>query len=116
MSQPVVLPHRNEEEALDKRAVRQGKPEFAVTRLRSGPRERENAPAYPPDQDILICVSLTPAARSSHWTVTPKRSNHFESHWSNQWLTLDRVRQVQKTQESFHACTLRPTGLERVAH
>jgi AraC family transcriptional regulator len=37
------------------------RPEFAVTRLRSGPREREKAPAYPADQAILICVSLTPA-------------------------------------------------------
>jgi len=38
------------------------RPEFAVTRLRSGPREMEKAPMYPPDQAILICVSLTPAA------------------------------------------------------
>jgi AraC family transcriptional regulator len=38
------------------------KPEFAVTRLRSGPREMEKAPMYPPDQAILICVALTPAA------------------------------------------------------
>jgi AraC family transcriptional regulator len=38
------------------------KPEFAVTRLRSGPREMEKAPMYAPDQAILICVSLTPAA------------------------------------------------------
>src|SRR6266571_6470286 len=38
------------------------KPEFAVTRLRSGPREMEKAPTYPPDQAALICVSLTPAA------------------------------------------------------
>src|SRR5271170_7356226 len=38
------------------------KPEFAVTRLRSGPRELEKAPTYPPDQAILICVSLTPTA------------------------------------------------------
>src|SRR5271156_4779476 len=37
------------------------KPEFAVTRLRSEPREMEKAPAYLPDQAILICVSLTPA-------------------------------------------------------
>src|ERR1700682_6271867 len=37
------------------------RPEFAVTRLRSGPREMENAPAYPPDKAVLICVSLTPA-------------------------------------------------------
>jgi hypothetical protein len=38
------------------------KPAFAVTRLRSGPREMEKAPVYPPDQAILICVSLAPAA------------------------------------------------------
>jgi AraC family transcriptional regulator len=38
------------------------KPEFAVTRLRSGPRDLEKAPTYPPDQAILICVSLTPSA------------------------------------------------------
>src|SRR5580704_13019001 len=38
------------------------KPEFAVTRLRSGPRDLERAPVYPPDQAILICVALTPAA------------------------------------------------------
>ncbi len=38
------------------------RPEFAVTRLRSGPREMEKAPVYPPDQAALICVSLTPSA------------------------------------------------------
>lgn len=38
------------------------KPEFAVTRLRSGPRDIEKAPAYPPDRAVLICVSLTPSA------------------------------------------------------
>jgi AraC-like DNA-binding protein len=38
------------------------RPEFAVTRLRSGPREMEKAPMYPPDQAFLICVALTPAA------------------------------------------------------
>jgi AraC family transcriptional regulator len=37
------------------------KPEFAVTRLRSGPRDMEKAPAYPPDRAVLICVSLAPA-------------------------------------------------------
>jgi AraC family transcriptional regulator len=91
MSRPVVLPQRKAEETLDKRAVPRAKsgarmfgssladvfstpaydcrvvgsdqkPEFAVTRLRSGPREMEKAPIYPPDQAILICVSLTPAA------------------------------------------------------
>jgi AraC-like DNA-binding protein len=38
------------------------KPEFAVTRLRSGPREMEKAPAYPADKAVLICVSLTPTS------------------------------------------------------
>jgi hypothetical protein len=38
------------------------RPEFAVTRLRSGPGVMEKAPAYPPDQAVLICVSLAPAA------------------------------------------------------
>lgn len=38
------------------------KPEFAITRLRSGPQEAEKAPEYPPDQAILICVALMPAA------------------------------------------------------
>jgi len=38
------------------------KPEFAVTRLRSGPRDLEKAPAYPRDEAVLICVSLTPAS------------------------------------------------------
>jgi AraC family transcriptional regulator len=49
--------------AYDCRAVGSDqKPEFAVTRLRSGPREMEKAPVYPPDQAVLICVSLTPSA------------------------------------------------------
>jgi hypothetical protein len=34
------------------------KPEFAVTRLRSGPREMEKATQYPADNAILICVAL----------------------------------------------------------
>ena len=38
------------------------KPEFAVTRLRSGPRPAEKAPAYPADDAVLVCVSLTPTA------------------------------------------------------
>src|SRR4029077_13083697 len=38
------------------------KPEFAVTRLRSGPRPAEKAPAYPADDALLVCVSLTPTA------------------------------------------------------
>src|SRR6266446_829813 len=41
---------------------REQKPEFAVTRLRSDPREMEKAPQYPADNAILICVSLTPSA------------------------------------------------------
>ena len=49
--------------AYDCRAVgRDQEPEFAVTRIRSGPREMERAPAYPPDEAALICVSLTPSA------------------------------------------------------
>jgi AraC family transcriptional regulator len=49
--------------AYDCRAVGSDqKPEFAVTRLRSGPRDMEKAPVYPPDQAVLICVSLTPAS------------------------------------------------------
>src|SRR6266481_4124338 len=91
MSQLVVSSQGKEKGALDKRAVHHAKwgprmfgpsladvfstpaydcklvgsdqkPEFAVTRLRCGPREIEKAPTYPPDQAILICVSLTPAA------------------------------------------------------
>src|SRR5271169_3186649 len=91
MSRLVALPQSKEEEVRDKRTVchpKSGarmfgssladvfstpaydcrvvgsdqKPEFAVTRFRSGPREMEKAPTYPPDQAVLICVSLTPAA------------------------------------------------------
>src|SRR6266481_4904954 len=91
MSRPVVSPRGRAEEVQDNHAVRDAKsdalmfgssladvfrvpaydcravgpdqkPEFAVTRLRSGPREMEKAPAYPPDQAALICVSLTPSA------------------------------------------------------
>ena len=91
MSRPTISAQRKELEALDKRAAGHMKsaarmygsslaevfsspaydcrlvgsdqrPEFAVTRLRSGPREMEKAPMYPPDQAILICVALTPAA------------------------------------------------------
>src|SRR5579859_2976420 len=91
MSRPVVSPRRRAEEVRDNHADLRAKsdalmfgssladvfrtpaydcrvigsdqkPEFAVTRLRSGPREMEKAPTYPPDQAILICVSLTPAA------------------------------------------------------
>jgi AraC family transcriptional regulator len=39
-----------------------GSPEFAVTRLQSGPRPIEKAPAYPRDDAFLLCVSLTPTA------------------------------------------------------
>jgi len=91
MSRPVVSPQLRAEDVRDNRAVRRAKsdtlmfgssladvfrvpaydctvvgpdqkPEFAVTRLRSGPREMEKAPVYPPDQTALICVSLTPSA------------------------------------------------------
>jgi len=48
--------------AYDCRLSSEQKSVFAVTRLRSGPREMEKAPVYPPDEAILICVSLTPAA------------------------------------------------------
>jgi AraC family transcriptional regulator len=37
-------------------------PEFAVTRLRSGPRPLQQAPVYPTDDALLVCVSLTPTA------------------------------------------------------
>jgi AraC family transcriptional regulator len=36
------------------------KPDFAVTRLRSGPMPTDKAPAYPADDALLVCVSLTP--------------------------------------------------------
>src|SRR5260221_481365 len=49
------------------------RPEFAVTRLRSGPREMERAPAYPPDKAVLICVSLTPAAIGQWRRAFPKK-------------------------------------------
>ena len=39
-----------------------GSPEFAVTRLQSGPRPTEKAPVYPKDNALLVCVSLTPTA------------------------------------------------------
>src|ERR1700685_1380828 len=39
-----------------------GSPEFAVTRLQSGPRPTEKAPIYPRDDALLVCVSLTPTA------------------------------------------------------
>jgi AraC family transcriptional regulator len=39
-----------------------GSPEFAVTRLQSGPRPTEKAPVYPSDDALLVCVSLTPTA------------------------------------------------------
>jgi AraC-like DNA-binding protein len=38
------------------------KPEFAITRLRSGARPAEQAPVYPADDALLVCVSLTPTA------------------------------------------------------
>jgi AraC family transcriptional regulator len=39
-----------------------GSPDFAVTRLQSGFRPLEKAPAYPGDDALLVCVSLTPTA------------------------------------------------------
>src|SRR5580704_9890074 len=42
------------------------KPEFAVTRLRSASKIEEKAPEYPPDNAVLICVSLAPA-RLDQW-------------------------------------------------
>jgi len=91
MSRPVVAPRRRAEEDRNNGAVSDPKPdalmfgssladvfkapaydcravgpyqkaEFAVTRLRSGPREMEKAPVYPPDEAVLICVALTPSA------------------------------------------------------
>jgi AraC family transcriptional regulator len=56
------------------------KPEFAVTRLCSGPREIEKAPAYPPDQAILICVALTPAA-----------IGHWQAHYNGQRVGVSRA-------------------------
>src|SRR6202451_3477269 len=41
-----------------------GSPEFAVTRLQSGPRPTEKAPVYPRADALLVCVSLTPTARN----------------------------------------------------
>jgi hypothetical protein len=38
------------------------KPDFAVTRLCSGPTPAARAPAYPADDALLVCVSLTPTA------------------------------------------------------
>ena len=82
MSQPATTEHRAKSDArmfgesladvfrtpaYDCRALGSDqKPEFAVTRLRSGPRDLEQAPAYPPDQAVLICVSLAPA-RIGQW-------------------------------------------------
>jgi len=36
----------------------QGKPEFAMTQLRSGPMPTEKAPAYSADESLLVCVSV----------------------------------------------------------
>jgi AraC family transcriptional regulator len=91
MGRPVVSPRQRTAEVRNNRALRQPKsdalmfgasladvfktpaydcravgsdqePEFAVTRLCSGPRDMEKAPVYPPDEAVLICVSLTPSA------------------------------------------------------
>jgi AraC family transcriptional regulator len=37
-----------------------GVPDFALTRLKGGPMEMQQAPAYPEDRAILICVALAP--------------------------------------------------------
>src|SRR5580658_5189955 len=50
------------------------KPEFAVTRLRSGPRPVEKAPAYPADDAFLVCVSLAPTA-IDQWRARYKRQD-----------------------------------------
>lgn len=50
------------------------KPEFAVTRLHSGPRPVEKAPAYPADDAFLVCVSLTPTA-IDQWRARYKRQD-----------------------------------------
>ena len=52
--------------AYDCRAVgRDQEPEFAVTRIRSGPREMERAPAYPPDEGSPdLCLPYTLGNRS----------------------------------------------------
>jgi len=47
------------------------KPDFAVTRLRSGPMPTDKAPAYPADDALLVCVSLTPTA-IGHWRARYK--------------------------------------------
>jgi AraC family transcriptional regulator len=47
------------------------KPDFAVTRLQSGPRPADKAPAYPADDALLVCVSLTPTAMG-HWRARYK--------------------------------------------
>src|SRR6202050_3876140 len=39
-----------------------GSPQFAVTRLQSGPRPIEKAPVYPRDDALLVCVPMTPPA------------------------------------------------------
>jgi AraC family transcriptional regulator len=36
--------------------------EFAVTRLQSGPLSMAKAPAYPAEEALIVCVSLTPTA------------------------------------------------------
>ena len=37
-----------------------GVPDFALTRLKGGPMEMQQAPAYPEDRAVLICVALAP--------------------------------------------------------
>jgi len=114
MSRPVVSPQRKAEEALDKRAVRHEnpaarmfgssladvfstpaydcravgsdqKPEFAVTRLRSGPREMEKAPTYPPgsgNPDLCVPNSCgdrlvaSPLQRQERWGYASNTVRH----------------------------------------
>ena len=61
---------------------REQKPEFAVTRLRSGPREMEKAPQYPADNSILICVSLRRqrSDNGEHDTTGARLESHERSH------------------------------------
>src|ERR1700719_3351213 len=37
-----------------------GVPDFALTRLKGGSMEMQQAPAYPEDRAMLICVALAP--------------------------------------------------------
>src|SRR3984957_17103105 len=39
-----------------------GVPDFALTRLKGGSMEMQQAPAYPEDRAMLICVALAPTS------------------------------------------------------